>query len=681
MSISPSITSDTSRAPADLHKRMADAIRFLSLDAVERAADGHPGAPLGCAEIATALFTRHIKCNPADPLWPDRDRFVLSNGHGSMLIYSLLHLSGYAGFPIEQIKQFRELGSHTHGHPERAPDLGIEVTTGPLGQGIANAVGMAVAEAWLSATFGEEIVNHRTYAIVGDGCLQEGIAHEVISLAGHLRLGKLCFLWDDNRMTDDGHTDFAISEDVRGRFRIAGWQVIDADGHDVDQVSAALLLAACDPRPTMIACRTTIGKGLPRLEGKRGAHGGRVFAKDLEEARAAAGWTEGPFEIPRDVTEAWKNGVTDRNRPAYESWRARVAAMQPEKRAMFERAMAGELPEGWSDALAAWRRKMAAEGPIRSTNEATADIVALLAETIPELISGAPDLEGPTNCKRTLQAFTSADPAGRYVHYGIREHAMGAMMNGMAAHGGVLPLGATYLVFSDYMRPALRMAALMELPVVTVYSHDSIGIGKNGPTHQPVEFLASLRAMPNMAVFRPADHVEAAECWELALRRRLGPSSMICSRQGLPPVRTGDSSANLCSRGAYVLVEADGARCATLLATGSEVQIALAARLVLQAQGVPTAVVSMPCWELFEEQDEAYRAGVLGKGVRVAVEAAVRLGWDHWIGDRGGFVGMSSFGASGPADALFVHFGITAEKVAGMALGLLRDKLTAALDN
>ncbi|MGY8667649.1 transketolase [Bradyrhizobium sp. UFLA05-109] len=678
MSISPSITSDTSLAPVDLHKRMADAIRFLSLDAIERAADGHPGAPLGCAEIATALFTRHIKCNPADPLWPDRDRFVLSNGHGSMLIYSLLHLSGYAGFPIEEIKQFRELGSHTHGHPERAPDLGIEVTTGPLGQGIANAVGMAVAEAWLGATFGADIVDHRTYAVVGDGCLQEGIAHEVISLAGHLRLGKLCFLWDDNRMTDDGHTDFAISEDVRGRFRIAGWQVIDADGHDVEQVSAALLLAARDPRPTVIACRTTIGKGLPRLEGKRGAHGGRVFAKDLEEARAAAGWTEGPFEIPGDVTEAWKDGVTDRNRPAYESWRARVAAMQPEKRAVFERMMAGELPEGWSDALAAWRRKMAAEGPIRSTNEATADIVALLAETIPELISGAPDLEGPTNCKRALQAFTSANPAGRYVHYGIREHAMGAMMNGMAAHGGVLPLGATYLVFSDYMRPALRMAALMELPVVTVYSHDSIGIGKNGPTHQPVEFLASLRAMPNMAVFRPADNVEAAECWELALRRRHGPSSMICSRQALPPVRTQESSANLCSRGAYVLAEADGARRATLLATGSEVQIALAARLVLQAQGVPTAVVSMPCWELFEEQDEAYRAGVLGKGVRVAVEAAVRLGWDRWIGDRGGFVGMSSFGASGPGDALFVHFGITAEKVAGMALGLLSDKLTVA---
>lgn len=655
---------------------MADAIRFLSLDAIEKASDGHPGAPLGCAEIATALFTRHIKCNPLDPLWPDRDRFVLSNGHGSMLIYALLHLSGYAGFPIEEIERFRELGSHTHGHPERAPELGIEVTTGPLGQGIANAVGMAVAEAWLNATFGEAIVDHRTYAIVGDGCLQEGIAHEVISLAGHLRLGKLCFLWDDNRMTDDGHTDFSISEDVRARFRVAGWHVIDANGHDIDSVSAALLLARQDPRPTMIACRTTIGKGLPRLEGQRGAHGGRVFAKDLEEARAAAGWTAGPFEIPGDVADAWKAGVIDRNLPGYMTWRARVAAMATEKRALFERVMAGDLPSGWIETLGAWRRKVATERPTRSTNEATADIVAQLAEAIPELLAGAPDLEGPTGCKRLLQAFTPENPAGRYVHYGIREHAMGAMMNGMAAHGGVLPLGATYLVFSDYMRPALRMAALMELPVVTIYSHDSIGIGKNGPTHQPVEYLASLRAMPNMAVFRPADHVEAAECWELALQRQRGPSAMICSRQALPPVRSDDGPVNRSARGAYVLAEADGERRATLLATGSEVQIALAARAILQGRGVPTAVVSMPCWELFEEQDEAYRISVVGMGTRVAVEAAVRLGWDRWIGERGGFVGMSSFGASGPGDELFSHFGITAEKVAELALRLLREPST-----
>lgn len=649
-------------------RQMADAIRFLALDAIERAGDGHPGAPLGGAEVATALFTRHFKCNPADPLWADRDRFVLSNGHGSMLLYALGHLSGYAGLPMEQIRRFRDLGSHTHGHPERNPELGIEVTTGPLGQGIANAVGMAVAEAWLSATFGADIVDHRTYALVGDGCLMEGIGHEVISLAGHLKLGKLCFLWDDNRMTDDGVTDFSISEDVRARFRIAGWQVIDADGHDVEAVDAALRLARTDPRPTMIACTTTIGKGLPRLEGQRGAHGGRVFAQDLLEARAAAGWTAGPFEVPQPVADAWRASVEGRNLPAYTAWQARLAALPADQRALFERLMRGELPDGCIDALRAHARTLAAGAPAQSSNQATADIVDLLAGVIPELFPGAPDLEGPTNCKRVLRAFTAQDRGGRYLHYGIREHAMGAMMNGMVAHGGLLPLGATYLVFSDYMRPALRMAALMELPVITIYSHDSIGIGKNGPTHQPVEFLASLRAMPNMAVFRPADAVETAECWEAALQRRHGPSSMICSRQALPPLRT-QAGENRSARGAYVLAEAEGgARRITLLATGSEVAIALEARDTLQAEGVPTAVVSMPCWELFEAQDAAYRAAVLGpQTVRVAVEAAVKLGWERWIGMEGGFVGMTGFGASGPGEELFAHFGITADAVADAA--------------
>ena len=653
-----------------LDSRMADAIRFLSLDAIARAEDGHPGAPLGGAEFATALFTRHFKCNPADPLWPDRDRFVLSNGHGSMLLYSILHLAGYAAFSTDELQRFRTLGSHTHGHPERAPEIGVEVTTGPLGQGIANAVGMAVAEASLNSRFGDDIVDHRTYAVVGDGCLQEGVAHEVISLAGHLGLGKLTFLWDDNRMTDDGHTDFAISEDVRARFRIAGWQVIDADGHDVEQVSAALLLARGDPRPTLIACRTIIGKGLPRLEGQRGAHGGRVFPADLVEARAAADWTQGPFEVPDDVAAAWKGSVAGRNRPAYDAWRRRVAALPAPTRALFERLAKGDPSAAAGVALEAFRQRMAVERPARSTNEASADIVALLAETVPELMSGAPDLEGPTNCKRGLEAFTAGNRAGRYIHYGVREHAMGAMMNGMAAHGGVLPLGATYLVFSDYMRPALRMAALMALPVITIYSHDSIGIGKNGPTHQPVEFLAALRAMPNMAVFRPADGVEAAECWALALDRKHGPSSMICSRQALPPVRDA-AGPNLSERGGYVLAEADGARDVTLLATGSEVAVALAARAILRGRGVAAAVVSLPCWELFEEQDDAYREATLGGAVRVAVEAGVRQGWDRWLGGRGAFVGMSSFGASGAAEALYAHFGVTAEAVAQAALALL----------
>ena len=654
-------------------RRMADAIRFLALDAIERAADGHPGAPLGCAEIATALFTRHLKCNPKDPLWPDRDRFVLSNGHGSMLLYALLHLSGYEGFPLAEIQRFRSLGARTHGHPERAPEHGIEVTTGPLGQGIANAVGMAVAEEWLRAKFGPEIVDHRTYALVGDGCLMEGIAHEVISLAGHLQLGKLCFLWDDNRMTDDGGTDFSISEDVRARFRIAGWQVIDADGHDIDAVSAALTLAEKDPRPTMIACRTVIGKGLPRLEGQRGAHGGRVLADDLIEAREAADWPYDPFEIPDDLMRGWADSVIGRNNPRYQAWQIRLAALPEAQRSEFDRLMRGDLPAGWLDVLSNHRRHLAASMPAQSSNQSSADIVALLAEAIPELLPGAPDLEGPTNCKRALPAFTAANRSGRYLHYGIREHAMGAMMNGIAAHGGLVPLGATYLVFSDYLRPALRLAALMELPGITIYSHDSIGIGQNGPTHQPVEFLASLRAMPNMAVFRPADAVETAECWEIALQRRHGPSSIVCSRQPLPPLRGDGADRNLSARGAYVLAEAAaGIRRVTLLATGSEVAVALAARDTLQARGIATAVVSMPCWEIFAQQDADYRSAVLGPAtVRVGVEAAMRFGWERWIGETGGFVGMSGFGASGPREDLFRHFGITADAVVEAALALL----------
>ncbi len=651
-----------------LDRRMADAIRFLSLDAIERATDGHPGAPLGCAEMAVALFTRHFKCNPADPTWPDRDRFVLSNGHGSMLLYAVLHLSGYPGMELEQIKNFRVLGSNTHGHPEFAPHHGIEATTGPLGQGIANAVGMAVAEEWLRATLGTGIIDHRTYAIVGDGCLQEGIAHEVISLAGHLQLGRLTFLWDDNRITDDGSTDISISENVRARFRAAGWQVIAVDGHDVAQVSAALTLAHADPRPTMIACATIIGKGLPRLEGQRGAHGGRVFDSDLTEARNAAGWNAGPFEVPLDVAQAWQGGTAGRNADEYAAWQARLAALPAKTQADIGRMFAGELPAGWQDALSAYRAQLAANPQAISSNEITQSIVALLAEAIPELFSGAPDLEGPTGVKKQLAAFTPDNRAGRYLHYGIREHAMGAMMNGITAHGGMRPLGATYLVFSDYMRPALRMSALMALPVITIYSHDSIGIGRNGPTHQPVEYLAALRAMPNMAVFRPADAVEVAECWEAALLRRHGPSSMVCSRQALTPLRQ-DANTNLSLRGAYVLHEAaSGPRAVTLLASGSEVGLAVQARAVLEAEGIATAVVSMPCWELFEQQDAAYRAATIGRGtVRVGIEAAVRQGWERWIGEDGAFVGMSGFGASGAPEDLWQHFGITVDAVVAAA--------------
>jgi transketolase len=651
-----------------LTARMADAIRFLSLDAIERATDGHPGAPLGCAEMAVALFTRHLRCAPHDPTWPDRDRFVLSNGHGSMLLYAALHLSGYPGMGMDQIRAFRELGSHTHGHPEIAPEHGIETTTGPLGQGIANAVGMAVAEARLAAEHGRDFVDHHTYCIVGDGCLQEGVAHEVISLAGHLQLGRLIVLWDDNLITDDGPTTISISEDVRARFRAAGWQVLEADGHDVEAVSAAIEDAKGDPRPSMIACRTVIGKGLPRLEGQRGAHGGRVLAQDLHEAREAKGWTHPIFTVPEDVAAAWRDGVAGRNRAAYEAWQQRRESAPAAHRAAFDRVSAGRLPENWRAGLRAIRDRLAEAGQARPSIEVSAEIVGELAAAIPELFPGAPDLEGPTKHKQTLPAFTAQDRSGRYLHYGIREHAMGSMMNGIVAHRGLVPVGATYLVFSDYMRPSLRMAALMNLPVITVYSHDSIAIGRNGPTHQPVEYLASLRAIPNMRVLRPADATEAAECWELALANDHGPTSLICSRQDLAPVRRGGGGENLSARGAYVLAEAEGERRVTLIGTGSEVALALAARDILQAEGVPTGVVSMPSWELFAEQDEPYRAGVIRKDtVRVAVEAALRFGWDRWIGEEGGFVGMTGFGASGPPDALARHFGLTAEAVAAEA--------------
>ncbi|WP_431823927.1 transketolase [Burkholderia sp. F1] len=647
---------------------LADAIRFLAIDAIVRAGEGHQGVPLGMAEIATALFTRHLKFNPADPTWPDRDRFVLSNGHGSMLLYALLHLTGYQRIDLDAIRSFREFGSHCAGHPEYDPAAGIEITTGPLGQGIANAFGMAVAEAYLNARFGDGVVDHYTYAFVGDGCLQEGVGQEMISLAGHLRLGKLILCWDDNRITDDGSTALSISEDVAERFRVAGWHVVDVDGHDLDAVSAALTLARRDPRPSMIACRTDIARGIARLQGQRGGHSGRLYDADADAARRDRGWPHAPFEIPDDVLSAWR-AAGRRCEGEYLAWRARVAALPAAERAEFERVIAGELPDGWQDVLERYRRNAIDSGEAQAGIMISAEINDLLAPVLPERMVGCADLEAPTSHKRSLHAFTAADRAGAYVHCGIREHLMGAMANGMAAHGGVIPLSVTYLAFSDYERPAMRMAALMGLPVKFVFSHDSIGVGRNGPTHQPVEILASLRAMPNMRVFRPADAVEAAECWALAYRYRSGPSTLVFARQTLPLVRRSAGPGNACERGAYVLAEAEtGARRVTLIATGSEVALALAARERLQQDGFATAVVSMPCCELFDEQDAAYRQSVLGTGtVRVAVEAAVRFGWDRYLGDTGEFVGMTGFGASGPADTLYAHFGITPEHIVAAA--------------
>lgn len=647
---------------------LADAIRFLSIDAILQAGEGHQGVPLGMAEIATALFTRHLKFNPADPTWPDRDRFVLSNGHGSLLLYSLLYLTGYAAIGLDQLKTFRELGSHCAGHPEYEPAHGIEATTGPLGQGIANAFGMAIAEAYLAAKFGRELVDHYTYAFVGDGCLQEGIGQEMISLAGHLRLGKLILCWDDNQITDDGSTALSISEDVGARFRVAGWHVIEVDGHDLEAVSAALTLARKDPRPSLLACKTVIGRGIARLQGRRGGHSGKLFQADADAAREQLGWPHAPFDVPAEVQNAWREAGR-RSSDEYVAWHARLAALPDAQCAEFERVIAGGLPQGWRDVLDAYRKRAVERGEPQAGITVSGEISDLFAPLLPERMVGCADLEAPTGHKRQLHAFTADDRSGAYVHCGVREHLMGAMANGMAAHGGVVATSVTYLAFSDYQRPAMRMAALMGLPVHYVFSHDSIGVGKNGPTHQPVEILASLRAMPNMRVLRPADAVEAAECWALALEHRRGPSALVFARQALPLVRREHSAEPLSQRGAYVLAEAEGGpRAVTLLATGSEVALALQARSQLQDEGIATAVVSMPCWEIFDEQDVEYRAAVLGVDTaRVGVEAALRFGWDRYLGERGGFVGMTGFGASASADTLYEHFGITAQHVVAEA--------------
>jgi transketolase len=652
---------------------LAHAIRFLSIDAIVKAQEGHQGVPLGMAEIATALYTRHLKHNPQDPAWFDRDRVVLSNGHGSMLLYSLLHLTGYPAFPIEEIQNFRVLGSVCEGHPERphGQPNGIEVTTGPLGQGIANAFGMAVAEAYLNARFGKDLVNHFTYAFVGDGCLQEGVGQEMISLAGHLQLGKLILLWDDNQITDDGSTELSISENVAERFRVAGWHVIELDGHDIEAVSAALDEARVDPRPSMLACRTVIAKGIARLQGQRGGHSGRLFEEDAHAARQLLGWQHGPFEVPSDVKETWrKAGLRSQN--DYTAWQAKVAALPASERHEFERIIRGELPANWQQALLDYKQQALQAPPASSGIFISAEINDLLAPVLPERMVGCADLEAPTSHKRGLSAFNAQHRDGAYVHCGVREHVMASMANGMAAHGGIIPLAVTYLAFADYERPAMRMAALMGLPVKFVFSHDSIGIGRNGPTHQPVEIIASLRAMPNMWVMRPADAVEAAECWELALQHQDGPVSLVFARQSLPLVRHTHTEQNLSQRGAYVLHEsACGPRQVTLLATGSEVMLAVQAREQLEASGIGTAVVSMPCWELFNLQDKTYQRSVLGSGVRIGIEAAVRQGWDAYLGMDGGFVGMTGFGASGPADELYKLFNITKDAIVTESLRLL----------
>ncbi|MEX1204911.1 MAG: transketolase [Dongiaceae bacterium] len=648
-------------AAAVSHRDMANAIRMLAVDAVERAKSGHPGMPMGMADVATVLFTRFLKFDPAHADWPDRDRFVLSNGHGSMLLYALLHLTGYPDMTMDELRRFRQLGSRTPGHPEAGHAAGVETTTGPLGQGLGNAVGMALAERLLAARFGAGLVDHYTYVFAGDGCLMEGVSHEAISLAGHLRLHKLIVLFDDNGISIDGPTSLTVSDDQLARFRACGWAARAVDGHDPEAVAAAIAAARAADRPSLIACRTVIGYGAPKKAGSAATHGSPLGADEVAGARAELGWSHPPFVVPDAILAAWR-AAGGRGAAAFEQWSGRVAAA-PE-RGEFERRARGDLPPGFAAAVAGLKRAVAAEAPTLATRQSSQRALDVLAAAVPELVGGSADLTGSNNTKAKGMAVVGAgDFTGRYIHYGVREHGMAAAMNGLARHGGIIPYGGSFLAFSDYCRPSIRLAALMGLRVVFVMTHDSIGLGEDGPTHQPVEHLAALRAIPGLLVFRPADTVETIECWELALTGRDRPSVIALTRQAVPAVRVVHSDANLCARGGYVLAAADGARRATVIATGSEIAIALEARRRLQADGIATAVVSLPCWALFDAQAPRYRDEVLGDGARVAVEAASPFGWHRYVGDDGAVVGMTGFGASAPADELYRHFGITADTV------------------
>ena len=647
------------------HKDMANALRALAMDAVQAANSGHPGMPMGMADAATVLFRSFLTFDPQRPDWPDRDRFVLSAGHGSMLLYALLHLTGYPDLTMDEIKRFRQLGSRTAGHPEYGATPGIETTTGPLGQGFANAVGMALAERSLAAQFGAGLVDHWTYAIAGDGCLMEGISHEAASLAGHLGLGKLIVLFDDNQISIDGPTDLSVSDDQLERFAAYGWHTQRIDGHDPAAIESAIKVAQAADQPSLIACRTIIGYGAPNKQGTAATHGAALGEDEVAAARKALGWPHPPFVVPSDIVQAWR-ATGERGRKAAVAWDARLAARDTEIVAEWSRRQAGDMPSGWAGALSAHKKRLAEEGPGWATRQASQEALEVINSALPETIGGSADLTGSNNTKTGgLGIFTAQSPQGRYIHYGVREHAMGAAMNGIALHGGLIPYGGTFLVFTDYLRPALRLSALMEQRVIYVMTHDSIGLGEDGPTHQPVEHLASLRAMPGVFVFRPADAVETAECWEAALCRVSGPSVLALSRQGLPAFRRKHTDENLAAKGAYEIAAGDGAAKVTILATGSEVSVALDARALLQADGIATRVVSMPCWELFDEQDEEYRAAALGPGtLRIAVEAGVAFGWERYVGGDGGIVGMTGFGASAPAGDLYQRFGITADAVA-----------------
>ncbi len=657
------------------HKALADAIRALSMDAVEAANSGHPGMPMGMADVATVLFREFLKFDAAAPRWADRDRFVLSAGHGSMLLYALGYLLGYEDVTLEELKQFRQLGSRTAGHPEFGEVSLAETTTGPLGQGLGNAVGMAMAEAHLRARFGADLVDHKTYVIAGDGCLMEGISQESIGLAGHLRLNKLIVLWDDNQISIDGPVSLSDSTDQRQRFEAAGWITDACDGHDPDAVRAALARAQDADRPVLIACRTVIGKGSPNKGGTAGAHGAPLGADEIALVRETLGWSHEPFEIPQEILAAWRQSGA-RGQAARSAWEQRFDASA--HRTAFLTAQSGVIStmgpapsEGRSIAavVADAKAKLAAEPVKVATRKASAMALEVLTPAVPELLGGSADLTGSNNTKVAgLDLITADNPAGRYVHYGIREHGMAAAMNGMALHGGVIPYGGTFLVFTDYCRPSIRLAAIMGVRSIFVMTHDSIGVGEDGPTHQPVEHVASLRAIPGLTVFRPCDVVETLECWALALEDQTRPSVIALTRQGLPQMRLDADADNRCARGGYVLREAEGAA-ATVLATGSEVHLAVEAAETLAAEGVAVRVVSLPSFELFARQDAAYRASVLGSARRIAVEAGIRQCWDQFLREGDDFIGMSGFGASGPGAAVFAHFGLTAAAVAQAVRG------------
>ncbi len=665
------------RAAHPDHWMRAAAIRTLTIDAVAAANSGHSGMPMGMADVATVLYARHLKFDSAAPDWPDRDRFILSAGHGSMLLYALLHLTGYPEMTLDQLKNFRQWGAITAGHPEYGHAPGIETTTGPLGQGLSNAVGFAMAEEILRARLGKALMDHHTYVIAGDGCLMEGVSQEAITLAGRHRLGRLIAFWDNNSITIDGAVELSDRTDQPARFRAAGWHVQEIDGHDPKAIDAAITAAKESPLPSMIACKTHIALGHAAQDTSKG-HGALTDPGQLQDAKAAYGWTTGPFEIPAEI-KAWWEKVGSRGSAAHAEWQARLDALSERRRAEFTRIFARDLPKSLASRIRALKKQIADEAPKLATRKSSEMVLELVNPVLPETVGGSADLTGSNNTKTgDLGVFDTDSRKGRYIYWGIREHGMAAAMNGMALHGGIRPYGGTFMAFTDYARPAMRLAALMGIPTVFVMTHDSIGLGEDGPTHQPVEHLAISRATPNTRVFRPADTVETAEAWELALMSKTTPSVLSLTRQGLPTVRTEHKTKNLTAQGAYVLAEATGKRRAILLATGSEVSIALAARALLQEDGIGTRVVSMPCWELFAEQSESYRRKVLPAGpVRVGVEAAVRMGWDRWLcGERGreaksGFVGMEGFGASAPADVLYENFGITPQAVADKVRFLL----------